>query len=430
MTLNTKPLLETDGLFVDQPFGEFVVALIPAETLLQVAYSDRLRAERNSDGTYRLEGTQRKLIENRLKSISSYIEGANAAFPNSIILAANFRSEDGLIEENPDLRWSFSINDLGRCRVSIPTNKKLAPVIDGQHRLFGFHGGITPERLKMPLVCAIYFDLPRPYQAHLFATINSNQRPVSKSQTYELFGYNIEDEPAVKWNPEKLAVFLTRKLNADEASPLRNHIAIAAENDFALTAAAARKSGTWVVSLATIVEGIVGLISSNPKVDSAKMDGELRYEANERSTLISVVTKEAPPLRDLYISNADDIIYASIKNFFTAIDLVFFQQASGSSYIRKAVGVQALMGVAKLLMSDAVKERKISADWFVERLKKAGRINFEDPLFQPSGLGKQHIYNCITIFLNLQPVTPKLKLSKHWKDYERVLDAANYGGTS
>jgi hypothetical protein len=46
----------------------------------------------------------------------------------------------------------------------------------------------------MSLVCSVYFDLPRPFQAQLFATINSTQKRVDRSLTYELFGYNIVEE--------------------------------------------------------------------------------------------------------------------------------------------------------------------------------------------------------------------------------------------
>jgi DGQHR domain-containing protein len=94
----------------------------------------------------------------------------------------------------------------------------VAAVVDGQHRLFGFEA-VSDERKKMPLACAIFLDLPTPQQASVFATINFNQKPVSKSQTYELFGYNLDDEPPESWSPEKLSVFIARKLNVDPQSP-------------------------------------------------------------------------------------------------------------------------------------------------------------------------------------------------------------------
>jgi len=173
-----------------------------------------------------LRGTR----ERRLKQIGQFIDSTSASFPNSIILAANYRADDGLIEEEGNNKWSLSIDKNGLTgTLVIPTHLKLAPIIDGQHRLFGFNYAKAQGTLDMPVLCAIFFDLPKPYQAFLFATINANQRPVSKSLTYELFGYNVEDESPEKWTPEKLAVFLTRKLGTDPESPFRNHITIAAE---------------------------------------------------------------------------------------------------------------------------------------------------------------------------------------------------------
>jgi DNA phosphorothioation-associated DGQHR protein 1 len=208
------------GLIVTQPFGEFFVVSIPASLLLDVAYSDRLTADRRDDGSYKLGGSQRPRAERRLNEIGLFIDTPSASFPNAIILAANYREEDGLIEEEENRKWSLSIDDGGPAgTLQIPTRAKLAPIIDGQHRLFGFNYAKDPSRLDMPLLCAVFFDLPKPYQAFLFATINANQRPVSKSLTYELFGYNVEDESPEKWTPEKLAVFLSRKLGTDRDSP-------------------------------------------------------------------------------------------------------------------------------------------------------------------------------------------------------------------
>ena len=177
---------------------------------------------------YTLEGTQRELQQKRLTQIGAYIDRDDAAFPNAIILAANIRPKDGLIEEDPgadealsespgasvdetdaakdanrkNRRWAIREDKDGRHTLHIPTNAKLAAVIDGQHRLWGFTYAEVLERLDMDLSCAIYMDLPKPFQAQLFATINSNQKRVDKSLTYELFGYNIEDEEPEYWAPD------------------------------------------------------------------------------------------------------------------------------------------------------------------------------------------------------------------------------------
>lgn len=93
-------------------------------------------------------------------------------------------------------------------RLTIPTNETLAAVIDGQHRLFAFAKADADKRLDIQLICAVFLDLPKPLQAQLFATINSTQKAVDRSLTFELFGYNVSDETEAYWTPDKLAVFL------------------------------------------------------------------------------------------------------------------------------------------------------------------------------------------------------------------------------
>lgn len=401
--MNTHYPFCRPGLVVSQEFGQFFVAAIPARVLLDTAYSDRLTAVRKSNGTYVLEGSQRKLVERRMREIGMFIDGSSAAFPNSVIIAANYREEDGLVEEDESSKWRFDVAQDGLSgRLTIPKPAKLAPIIDGQHRLFGFNFTTKPERLDMPLLCAIYFDLPKPYQAYLFATINANQRPVTKSQTYELFGYNVEDEPPERWTPEKLAVFLTRKLNTESESPFRDHIVVAAENDFAPTIAEIRRSGNWAVSTATVVEGIVRLISSNPKKDAYAMDGKLEYQVQDRSVIEPARDPKQTPLRELYRSKNDDLIYTGVRNYFNAVNRLFWHKAAPDSYIRKTVGVQALFDVAKPIMCDRVEQKDFREQGFEERLESAAHIDFADRHFEASGRGRQWIRTSIELCIGLR----------------------------
>ncbi len=90
------------ALRVVQPIGVYYVTVIPAEILLHVSYSDKLTAKWSAErSTYVLEGTQRPLQEKRIQQIADYISREDSAFPNAIILAANFRQEDGLLETGP-----------------------------------------------------------------------------------------------------------------------------------------------------------------------------------------------------------------------------------------------------------------------------------------------------------------------------------------
>lgn len=414
--IQTYPF-STPSIHITQPIGEFFIAPIPARILLETAYSHRLEAEKIEEGIYKLKGSQRKLLETRLKQIGRYIDTVESAFPNTIILAANYRQDDDKLEENIEERWNVKIGNNGYADITIPSPKKLAPIIDGQHRLFGFNYA-NDKMLDFPLVCSVFFDLPKPYQAFLFATINSNQKSVDKSQTYELFGYDIQDEPPEAWTPEKLSVFLSRKLNMEKDSPLYNRIIISAENDIVLGLSAARKKGRWMISTATIVDGILKLISGNPKEDAYTMHTKKTGAGRERSILRDGKKKTSYPLREFFINENDKLIYTILKNYFIAVNNIFWENIDKSSYITKTVGVQALFDILKAICNESIQNKNIAVSFFSEKLQPAGDIDFSDDFFQASGTGKTRIRNCIELktMLKTKDDVPE----KHWKDYRRI----------
>lgn len=393
--------LEVRALRVEQPIGVYYLAILQARVLLEVAFSDVLSANlREGEDYYDLDGTQRLMNPKRLQMIADYINRPDASFPNSIILAANFRKEDGLIEddefevaeaqpESTGRRWSVEEQDDGCCVLRIPTKEKLAAIIDGQHRLFAFVKA-RPQRLEMNLICSIFLDLPKPYQAQLFATINSTQKPVDKSLTYELFGYNIEEEDERFWSPDKLAVFLTRKLATDEKSPLKGRIVIAPKKDDTL--ARISVGAPWKVSTAVVVEGIMRLITSNPKKDTANL---LDTDKKKRSALASL-RKDKSPLRVAYLENQDAIIYTMTLNYLIACETVFWSKAGAGSFITKTVGVQALFDVLRGLAADAYEARDIRSTYFAKKLAPAGDTDFSTDTFRnASGSGRSLIRRTI-----------------------------------
>ncbi|TIM38464.1 MAG: DGQHR domain-containing protein [Mesorhizobium sp.] len=400
----------TKAVRVDQPLGSFFVVALPAELLLSVAFSDAMVATLRSDGDgYDLDGTQRLSQPKRLVQIGQYIDRSDAAFPNSIILAANFR-QDGLIEDeegqeedeqaplgNGNRRWSISQKDDGCYALTIPTSSKLAAIIDGQHRLFAFAEATRKERLQMELLCSIYLDLPKPYQAQLFATINSTQKPVDKSLTYELFGYNISEEEPRYWSPDKLAVFFTRKLGTDPLSPLFGRIVIAPKKDASFTETA--NNADWRISTAVAVEGIMRLFSSNPKRDTQYLLTPFR---KERASL-AAGAKDKSPLRSVYFETNDKLIYTLIFNYISACNDVFWRNAAQGSFIVKTVGVQALFDVLRrFFAASALSGRDVSVDYFAKQLAPAGGIDFSaDEYKNASGSGRSFIRRAIESKLGL-----------------------------
>lgn len=401
----TKTLfpLHAPILKVVQPLGEFFVAVLPADLLLQVTYSDPLKIlSVSTGGDFEFKGHQRRLIQERLKAIGRYIDSVEAAFPNTIILAANYR-ETGELEENDELRWSvkLSAENGGTGTLTIPTAAKMAAIVDGQHRLYGFNESTISERKEMPLLCAIYLDLPNPFQAYLFATINYNQKPVDKSQTYELYGYNLEEEPPEAWSPEKVAVFLCRKLNADQSSVLKDHIIVAAQADIAVNVAIKSRKKDWGVSTATIVEGLLRLFSGNPKRDRDVMHKKEAGKGRVRKLLMVEAIQDKTPLRSYYLNCNDLLIFTMVKNYFNAASELLWN-GNCRSYIRKTVGFQALFDVLRALCVEAIAAKDVSKAFFERKLMPCKAINFDDDFFQASGTGRQRIRNTIEIALGLR----------------------------
>lgn len=402
----------TKALKVEQRLGTFYLAVLPAELLLQVAASDRMSAHMNEDGSgYHLEGTQRVIQDKRLRDIADYINRMDAAFPNSIIVAANYDLSTGFdqgeleyIEEEisglpiTDSRvWSVEDGEDGCLTLTIPTPEKLAAVIDGQHRLFSFAYAQADAMRSMDMVCSIYLDLPKALQAQIFATINSTQKRVDRSLTYELFGYNVSEEDEEYWTPDKLAVFFTRRLGTDSDSPLRGKIMVAPKKDEALTMLS--READWRVSTAVVVDGILRLFSANPKRDANLMR---KGEASPRSELRSG-PKDKSPLREVFIDVNDALIYKLVLNYLKACDEVFWRGAKEDSFIFKTIGVQAVFDILRKIAGDAYEAKDISVDYFTGRLSHAGDIDFSGERFRnPSGSGRTLIRKTIEEAIGLK----------------------------
>lgn len=430
--------LRVPALRVDQPVGTFFAVVLTARTLLDVAFSDVVSAKLNPlTGGYDVDGAQRLSDPRRLDAIARYINRVDASFPNSIILAANMHSTSTRIEGDIDAddddeegdeaqeqaelakRWSIEqvlppqaaegpqagaeangAADAGldiaaegeEYFLTIPTSEKLAAVIDGQHRLFAF-ARADPARLDDRLLCSVFIDLPKSMQAQIFATINSNQKAVDKSLTYELFGYNLADEPEDQWSPEKLAVFLARRIATDPDSKMKGRVAVAPVNDFASAAAIAKS--TMKISFAVIVGGIIRLISSNPKEDANKLK---KAAATKRSAL----PPGKPPLRGVYIAGDDAFLYAATRNFLNACDALFWAEAPPNSFIRKTVGVQALFDIYREIAKPMFEEGDMTEAAFLTRLQPAAGVDFANVRFQnASGSNRTAIRRIIRVRMDL-----------------------------
>lgn len=125
---------------------------IPSSILKKTTY-----VTNREDDTF--EGFQRTLDKKRAQEIANYLD-AGGTIPNSIVLSAQPAAK--LKVQNAGRSLEFTIAP------------KAFLILDGQHRVYGFHLAETETRI--PVI--IYNGLTKSQEAKLFLDINTKQRPV------------------------------------------------------------------------------------------------------------------------------------------------------------------------------------------------------------------------------------------------------------
>lgn len=398
--------LTRPAIRVDQPLGTFYAFSLRADILNSISYSVPAKAmERmenewdDAKGGYSIFGAQRVEKKNRLDEIASFIRTTDATFPNAIILGANY-DQDGRYIDNEADRWTATSEGTDRWAIRIPNiNFRSASIIDGQHRLHAFERlpPDAPER-AMELLCVAFLELPTPYHAYVFATINFNQKKVPKSDAYEMFGFDVDERPSKYWSPETLAVYLTRLLNTDRASPLFKCIQPVAYSKV-LFHESDESNNNVRVSLATVVDGILRLISRNPKEDR----NLIRRPENREKGRECLAGTTGGPLREFYVRGNDKAIFDLLCNYFAAVQDSVWSNAGKGSFLLKTVGVQALFDVLReLLINTPITSANFSHSSLRNRLDPCKYLDPAGNKYQASGIGRSEIRNEILSTLGLK----------------------------
>jgi DNA phosphorothioation-associated DGQHR protein 1 len=389
-----KPFLTIPAIPVSQPIGEFFLCSIPAAALVKVSYSIPASMKREGGMFSEIFGNQRVKSEQRAKQIGAYIDETDSTFPNTIILSANYL-EDGTYADEENLRWHAKKDSNGGFILTIPSEQKLASIIDGQHRLQGFKYVTKPDRLDIGLPCAVYINLPRAYQAKIFATININQKRVDKSLAYELFGYDLNESDSEKWPPDMLGVYLARILEGKEGSPFKDHVRLALLEEDEESEVGKPDEYPWEVSVACLVEGVTRLISEKPAADrSALATGKIEGR--------SELEMDNAPLREYYISEKDKSLLNLIVDYFDVAKEFLWKGQPKGTFITRTVGVLALFDVLR----DALKEGQLDLEDVrtstQSLFENVAGINFSDDFFHASGAGRVRIRKIIKSLSGLQ----------------------------
>lgn len=384
-----KPFLRIPAIRVEQNLGVFYAVAIEAETLLDVTYSIRAELLQDKAVSYgifseisQVFGGQREASNSRLEQIRNYTEEVDSSFPNSIILGANF-NPSGVLEKNEEIKWRVE-EENGCYFLVIPKRVPLASIIDGQHRVYGFKDS---KNKNTKLLCSIYLDLPLPYHADIFTKINMNQKRVDKNLAYSLFSFGETEGDIGGWSPETLSVYLARILQEKNGSPLFNKMKLGVENSINETS----------ISMASIIDGILSLISSNPEKDRSYLH-KLKLKERDRKLLPEM---NSAPLRDLYLSKEDKTLLRIIENFFLAVEEVLWIDDMASKF-QKTLGIHALFDVLKAISKTENLKENHSVEFFKEKLRPVTNVDFSQSYFGVQTKMRTRLKN--TIF-----VTSKMK---------------------
>ena len=230
-------------------------------------------------------GIQRKLDPHRIKSIAEFCKTKNAMFPTPIILSAS--SDYFVINEEENT-------------LTIPTisedENKFCSIVDGQHRLEGLKESGVIDNFE--LLVSFVFDTDPSRDAFLFSIINGNQKPVSRSLIYDLYGLSRSR------TVEKTCNKIMRALNGEDfdiKSELSGKIKMLGYKD--------EFSQNGIVSQAAMIKNLMKLITDKSERDN--IDIEFGRELEQLDSRKYIFRKN-------FVEGNDELIIQENIDFFNA----------------------------------------------------------------------------------------------------------------
>lgn len=279
-------------LRMEQPIGEFYVARIPHNVLVEICDFDvrRILKEREVE-TYL--GIQRPLSKSRVVELHQYVNSIDATFPTGIIIAV----PEACVSIN-DASTEMTLSNVTDTEDESDQVfwRRIARVLDGQHRLAGlakFKGDVFDVGVT------IFVGLDISDQAMIFATVNLAQTKVNSSLVYDLYSL------AKHRSPERTCHEIVVALDRNERSPFYKRIkrlGVAIEGKTQAT-----------LSQATVVDRLLALVSDNPALDRDWLRRGRNLatpSADEHERLI---------FRTLFLKEADFEIADIVWNYFEAV---------------------------------------------------------------------------------------------------------------
>ena len=297
--------IHLDVLRVHQRIGDYYLAAMPAKDLVSISYSDVRRLAEEQRDLEKYLGIQRPVSPKRIAQIKRYLQGSDATFPTSVILAVDERTAE--FEETSGRTGRLVLRpyraEAGAMDKDIPIDK-IAKVIDGQHRIAAFlneskNWSFEYDQFEFDFAVAIFIGADVSEQANIFATVNLSQTKVNRSLVYDL------TELSTVASPHKTCHNVAVALDSEKLSPFHKRIKRLG------TATPGRKFEP--LTQAAFVEALLPFISVDPVTDrNLLLDGK-RLLKPDRSAL------QNAPFRALFIGGKEIDIAEIVFNYFSAV---------------------------------------------------------------------------------------------------------------
>lgn len=346
-------MIEFKYFLIEQPVGKLYLGALKAKDIDEISAAQTRTA-------YNQEGIQRKIIDSRKKDIALYAKGEDAIFPTPIVLSASTKyikfNENGVLEINDE---------------QIKYDKRYFSIIDGQHRLEGIKEAGMLDFYTLPVIMIL--DTIVEQDAEIFVTINGNQRSVSKSLLYDLFGLS------EKRTVEKVCHTIIKALNKDEESRIRHSIKMLGYRD--------ELSKSATVSQATMVDSLIKLITNNTKKDNACLKANKDLEPLDPDKYI---------FREFFVAKEDAVIYKILRNYFNAWTKARLDTESiGEVSLDKSVGYMASFYLLRAVYLKGILKNDASEEFFYKNLKiilKRFRENNDTKKYSSSESGAKDMF--------------------------------------
>lgn len=371
MSRETKQSFTLKYLKVTQPIGDFFIASIPSKRLVEITDFDVRRVLIQDRDVERYLGIQRPLNPDRVKEISQYASTQDACFPTGVIIAIPAQCIE-IDEEKAEITISNYLDpEDENADISY---RRIARVLDGQHRLAGLEGFAGTFDVNV----SIFVDCDIADQANIFSTVNLAQTKVNRSLAYDLY------DLMKTRSPQKTCHNIAVTLDRDKKSPFFKMIKRLG------VSTPGRSQET--LTQATFIEPLLNLISDNPMKDR---DCYLR---KTKPAKVDSDKLQKHPFQNMFVDELDYEITDIMWNFFSAVSKRWHTAWSSRErglMLNRTNGYRALMRYLVFLFSTRFKPGLVpSEDDFLETLRKIPLTDadFNSDRFAPGTSGESALY--------------------------------------